>query len=920
MADYNVKYNISVDVAQAIAALNNLASAAAKLPTVITELNNLKKSFKGLSSVANSITPVTTNLNNMHTQMTKLNTEMTKFSNTASKAFGSIKGASISGVRQKNSTWSKLTKNGFGLYNLAYGLGVPIVPGMGGTMLFGMAVKHSLDAYMDYENLMVTTKNVLKSTDTDLNTFNTRFDAMSKNIRQIGIDTKFTTTEVAGAAKFLAMAGMGIDDVNNSMKSIANLATIADAPLETVADVVTNIQTAYGLSSKNMPLIADILTSISTSSNTTILSMGEAMKFAAPMMNMAKISFNEAAAAIGVLGNAGLKGTVAGTALRAMMTRLLKPTKQGSEVLKKYNIQLYELDKVTQRTKLRSLTDIFSQLSKADVSIPEMIAIFDKIGGNASNNIFAKLLQLPELVNRSVRSVGITDRIAKEKQNTIKGKWDQVISQFTDTGMTAFEQIAPNIKNLLDNLKLTFQNPGVANFFGQITKSLMIISELLTGIIGLMGKFSNFSSTLLVGGLVFKTLIPVGKLLSRILFGTGGAIRGFGASEIILRISALFRLLRAGSALTVPVFAITTALSAFAGAIATIYNNSTNAINKIAALNEEIDQLRFGNTEPININVNVTRNIQDVVSKNTGIDGSSIFGYQQNISVFQKQAEQEGFLAGREIVNSLMASVKLNSSTKELEDVQFGIADAFDTAKLTAPFAMYNQVKGIGGIKYQVKDIKSGQVFPMTEENYKQTTAYVNPFNEALMKQKEAILDPFKNLIGAYKNINSTGITEAQKTDAAFNFIQAITRKDLRQMLHLGPYDKLTTGQILENQNILNTVLGEFEKSVMPDIYKITMALLPKDYSSQVPMNELQSNSHMNVQGNVDSDGLGSNSKVGKVSADPTKRITLNIQNLIGSFTVEYNGPEDQVKIKDIVMQTIIDAANEATMGLMSQS
>ena len=57
--------------------------------------------------------------------------------------------------------------------------------------------------------------------------------------------------------------------------------------------------------------------------------MGEAMKFAAPMMSMAKISFNEATAAIGALANAGLKGTVAGTALRAMMTRLLNPTKRN---------------------------------------------------------------------------------------------------------------------------------------------------------------------------------------------------------------------------------------------------------------------------------------------------------------------------------------------------------------------------------------------------------------------------------------------------------------------------------------------------------------------------------------------------------------------------------------------------------------
>lgn len=107
---------------------------------------------------------------------------------------------------------------------------------------------------------------------------------MSRNIRKVGVDTKFTTTEVAGAAKYLGMAGLNIEDINNSIKPIANLAIIGDAPLDRMADIVTNIQTAYGLDSSKMPQIADVLTSITTSTNTNVLEMGEAMKFAAPMM------------------------------------------------------------------------------------------------------------------------------------------------------------------------------------------------------------------------------------------------------------------------------------------------------------------------------------------------------------------------------------------------------------------------------------------------------------------------------------------------------------------------------------------------------------------------------------------------------------------------------------------------------------
>ena len=169
---------------------------------------------------------------------------------------------------------------------------------------------------------MTTVRSILKATDNDaLIPLIIVLVEMSQIVRNVGVDTKFTTTEVAGATKYLAMAGLGIKDINNSILPIANLATISDTPLDRIADIVTNIQTAYGIDSGKMGQVADILAMTTASSNTTIPEMGEAMKFAAPMMSLAGTSFNEAAAAIGLLANAGIKGTLAGTNLRRMMVR-----------------------------------------------------------------------------------------------------------------------------------------------------------------------------------------------------------------------------------------------------------------------------------------------------------------------------------------------------------------------------------------------------------------------------------------------------------------------------------------------------------------------------------------------------------------------------------------------------------------------
>ena len=343
--DYNVRYNIDINGAQASKSISDFQNTIQKtIPPIISSLETLRKELGKINSAFVNFNriigtkpkkikytidgSIKKELKSLQSQINAIKgktvTINTKINQTTSTTTGSIistpRGNSRDYVpKNGNNRVARGFGNGarglFGMADVMYAAGFPF-PNMIGAAAIGMGAMSITKDAAEYENIMTTVRSILKATDNAITTFNQRFSDMSRNIRKVGVDTKFTTTEVAGAAKYLGI------------KPIANLAIIGDAPLDRMADIVTNIQTAYGLDSSKMPQIADVLTSITTSTNTNVLEMGEAMKFAAPMMSMAKISFNEATAAIGALANAGLKGTVAGTALRAMMTRLLNPTKK----------------------------------------------------------------------------------------------------------------------------------------------------------------------------------------------------------------------------------------------------------------------------------------------------------------------------------------------------------------------------------------------------------------------------------------------------------------------------------------------------------------------------------------------------------------------------------------------------------------
>lgn len=363
---------------------------------------------------------------------------------------------------------------------------LPMMQFFNAYMAYGL-LRSEVTKAMEYSNIMESAHSILRVADKDLSTFENRFDQMATNVRKVGVETKFTAVEIAGAVKYLSMAGMDIDTINKSIRPITNLALIGDNDVSQIADLATNIMSGYNIKGDSMNSVADILASTVSRSNVNVIEMAESYKMAAGYLKLAGVEFSESSAAIGILGNSGIKGTMAGTSLRAMATRFAKPTRESRKAMDRLGITFTRMVDVygKQVEQLKPLAQIFEELHKSGATMGDMQAIFGKIGGNAAMMLVNNYDHLRELTQQNKASVGISGELAEVKQNTTKGLWAQVTSQFTESFMQAYEVLEPIIKDTLQAFLEKFKAPEFA-------KGLRSIAQGILGIISTLASFGNW--------------------------------------------------------------------------------------------------------------------------------------------------------------------------------------------------------------------------------------------------------------------------------------------------------------------------------------------------------------------------------------------------------------------------------------------
>lgn len=207
------------------------------------------------------------------------------------------------------------------------------------TAAVGMTLAAPLKTAMDFEAQMSRVGAVSNST-------KEQQVQLTAKAREMGRDTKFSALEAGQGMEYLAMAGFNANQQMAAIGGVLDVAAAAGTELGRTSDIVSNALTGFGLQADQAGRVGDVLTKTFTGSNTTLESLGETLKYVAPVASSAGASIELVAAMTGVLGDAGIQGSMAGTTLRNTFLRLIAPAKDAQKHMKQLGISAEQMREI----------------------------------------------------------------------------------------------------------------------------------------------------------------------------------------------------------------------------------------------------------------------------------------------------------------------------------------------------------------------------------------------------------------------------------------------------------------------------------------------------------------------------------------------------------------------------------------------
>ena len=244
---------------------------------------------------------------------------------------------------------------------------------------------------------------------------------------KMGSTTQFTATEAGQALEYMAMAGWKTSAMLNGLEPIMNLAAASGENLADVSDIVTDAMTAFGLEAKkeNVTRFSDVLAQAASNSNTNVGLMGETFKYVAPVAGALGYNIEDAAIAIGLMANAGIKGSQSGTALRSLLTRLSKPTKEVKTAMKELGLSM-----TTSTGEMKPLRQLMTEMRGKFSGLTEQekaLYAATLAGQEGMSGLLAIVSASDEDFDKLAASIdnceGATDRMAATVLANAKGDW-----------------------------------------------------------------------------------------------------------------------------------------------------------------------------------------------------------------------------------------------------------------------------------------------------------------------------------------------------------------------------------------------------------------------------------------------------------------------------------------------------------------
>ena len=269
------------------------------------------------------------------------------------------------------------------------------------------------------------------------------FDALKAKAKEMGATTKFSATEAAEGLKYMAMAGWNTEQMLSGLDGIMNLAAASGEALGSVSDIVTDALTAFGLAAEDSSHFADVLAQASSRSNTNVALMGATFKYVAPVAGSLGYSVEDVAVAIGLMANAGIKGEQAGTALRAMFSRLVDPPKDAAEAMDRLDLAITNADGA-----MRPLTDVLRDLRAGfdGLSESEKAQTASALAGTEAMSGLLAIVSASDsdfihLTNEIENAAGAAENMASVMQDNLQGDVTILKSALEGLGITVYESL-----------------------------------------------------------------------------------------------------------------------------------------------------------------------------------------------------------------------------------------------------------------------------------------------------------------------------------------------------------------------------------------------------------------------------------------------------------------------------------------------
>lgn len=365
-----------------------------------------------------------------------------------------------------------------------------------------------------------------------------RLKMLRDQARELGASTAYTATDVASGQKFLAMAGFTPEAIKAALPGVLNMGLAGDMDLGEASDIGSNVLTQFKLDADQMNRVSDVLTATFTRSNTDLRMLGETMTYAGPVAAQLGVSLESMAAMAGTMADNGIRGSMAGTSLRAGLSRLVAPVGKGQAAMSALGVSIKDANGQL-RDSGEILKDVGKTLRKYDQA--SQIRIKKDIFGEEAMVGMGAVIdatlngRYDELLKSNQGAGGEADKNAKVKIDNLKGDFKQLQSAWEDLGIQMQESVDSPLRNLTQGLT------GVVTSIGkwmqahpQLTSMLIKAGLIIAGLTAVLG-------TLAVGAAAVMLPFAAMRLSLSLLTGGQGLLGAQGA------FSNFFNVIKVGS-------------------------------------------------------------------------------------------------------------------------------------------------------------------------------------------------------------------------------------------------------------------------------------------------------------------------------------------------------------------------------------